>query len=129
MLPLRAYRSGTEATGFSAEQIIEAMESSQAYGTYSLDKTFDDMGEDGESSLLEKYTGFDEKGYERIETAEIIKKVMDTFNEQYRYIFRQRFIYNRSQAEIAKSLGVSQMTVSRAERNIVGRFRSELLKS
>ncbi len=118
-----------EATGFSAEQIIEAMESSQAYGTYSLDKTFDDMGEDGESSLLEKYTGFDEKGYERIETAEIIKKVMDTFNEQYRYIFRQRFIYNRSQAEIAKSLGVSQMTVSRAERNIVGRFRSELLKS
>lgn len=118
-----------EATGFSAEQIIEAMESSQAYGTYSLDKTFDDMGEDGESSLLEKYTGFDEKGYERIETAEIIKNVMDTFNEQYRYIFRQRFIYNRSQAEIAKSLGVSQMTVSRAERNIVGRFRSELLKS
>lgn len=118
-----------EATGFSAEQIIEAMEGSQAYGTYSLDKTFDDMGEDGESSLLEKYTGFDEKGYERIETAEIIKKVMETFNEQYRYIFRQRFIYNRSQAEIAKSLGVSQMTVSRAERNIVSRFRAELYKS
>lgn len=116
------------ATGFSEEQIIEAMEGSQAYGTYSLDKTFDDMGEDGESSFLEKYTGFDEKGYERIETSEIINKVMDGFNDQYRYIFKERFIYNRSQAEIAKTLGVSQMTVSRAERNIINQFRSELYK-
>ena len=118
----------TEATGFSEEQIIGAMEGPQAYGTYSLDKTFDDMGEDGESSFLEKYTGFDEKGYERIETSEIINKVIDGFNDQYRYIFKERFIYNRSQAEIAKTLGVSQMTVSRAERSIINQFRSELYK-
>ena len=117
-----------EATGFSPEQIIEAMEGAQAYGTYSLDKTFDDMGEEGENSFLEKYTGFDEKGYERVETSEIISKVMESFNDQYLYIFKQRFIYNRSQAEIAKSLGVSQMTVSRAERNIISRFREELYK-
>lgn len=112
-------------TGFTQEQIVEAMESSQAYGTYSLDKTFDDMGEDGENPFLEKYTGFDEKGYERIETSEIIQKVMDGFSDQYRYIFKERFIYNRSQAEIAKNLGVSQMTISRAERNIVSQFREE----
>lgn len=118
----------SQITGFSEEQIIEAMEGSQAYGTYSLDKTFDDMGEDGESSFLEKYTGFDEKGYERIETNEIIKVVMDKFNDQYRYIFKERFIYNQSQAEIAKVLGVSQMTVSRAERNIIDMFREELHK-
>lgn len=117
-----------KATGYSVEQIIEAMESAQAYGTYSLDKTFDDMGEDGESSFLEKYTGFDEKGYERIETNEIIKKVMDKFTDQYRYIFKERFIYNQSQAEIAKVLGVSQMTVSRAERSIISMFREELNK-
>ena len=115
-------------TGFTEEQIIEAMESSQAYGTYSLDKTFDDIGEDGESSFLEKYTGFDEKGYERIETSEIIKKVVDGFNDQYRYIFKERFLYNKSQAEIAKTLGVSQMTVSRAERNIIAQFRAEMKK-
>lgn len=112
-------------TGFTQEQIVEAMESAQAYGTYSLDKTFDDMGEDGDNSFLEKYTGFDEKGYERIETSEIIQKVMDGFSDQYRYIFKERFIYNRSQADIAKTLGVSQMTISRAERNIVSQFREE----
>ena len=115
-----------EATGFTEEQIIEAVDSSQAYGTYSLDKTFDDAGEDGENAFLERYTGFDEKGFERIETSEIIDSVLDTFNEQNKYIFRERFIYNRSQADIAKTLGVSQMTISRAERNIIKQFRAEL---
>lgn len=115
-----------EATGFTEEQIIEAIDSSQAYGTYSLDKTFDDAGEDGENSFLERYTGFDEKGFERIETSEIIDSVLDTFNGQNKYIFRERFIYNRSQADIAKTLGVSQMTISRAERNIIKQFQEEL---
>lgn len=117
-----------EATGFTQELIIEAMESSQAYGTYSLDKTFDDIGEDGESAFLERYTRFDEKGYERIETSEIINKVINELSDQNRYIFKERFLYNRSQAEIAKVLGVSQMTVSRAEKAIVQRFREEMRK-
>ena len=96
-----------KATGFTEEQIIEATDSSHAYGTYSLDKTFDDAGEDGENSFLERYTGFDDKGFERVETSEIIDKVMETFNSQNRYIFRERFIYNRSQADIAKTLGMT----------------------
>lgn len=116
----------SKVTGFSEEQILEAMEGSQAYGTYSLDKTFDDMGEDGESSFLEKYTGFDEKGYERVEMGEIISSVMEKFDERSRYIFKERFIFNKSQAEIAKVLHVSQMTVSRAERAIIEMFREEL---
>ena len=115
-----------EYTGYTVEQIIEALESSQAYGTYSLDKTFDDAGEDGESPFLERYTGFDEAGYESVETSEIIKKVMDTFSDQYKTIFRERFINDRSQSDIARELGISQMSVSRAERNMISRFRAEL---
>ena len=115
-----------EYTGYTVEQIIEALESSQAYGTYSLDKTFDDAGEDGESPFLERYTGFDEAGYERVETSEIIKKVMDTFSDQYKTIFRERFINDSSQSDIARELGISQMSVSRAERNMISRFRAEL---
>lgn len=117
-----------EFTGYTEEQIIEAIESSHAYGTYSLDKTFDEAGEDGENAFLEKYTGFNEHGYDQIETAEIINKVVNTFNDQYKFIFHERFINNKSQSEIAKSLGISQMTVSRAEKNIVGKFRAELFR-
>ena len=117
-----------EFTGYTEEQIIEAIESSHAYGTYSLDKTFDEAGEDGENAFLEKYTGGNEHGYDQIETSEIINKVVNTFNDQYKFIFRERFINNKSQSEIAKSLGISQMTVSRAEKNIVGKFRAELFR-
>lgn len=115
-----------EATGFTEEQVLESMESAKSYGTYSLDRTYNDIGEDGESPFLEKYTGFDEVGYERIETKEIIQNVMSKFNDQMKYIFKERFIYNRSQADIAKALGVSQMTISRAEKNIISRFQEEL---
>ena len=115
-------------TGLSSEVILEAMESAQAYGTYSLDKTFDEAGADGDNSFLEKYTGFEEIGFERIETSEIIDKVLKEFNDQYRYIFKERFIHNRSQSEIAKVLGVSQMTVSRAEKNIIAVFKKEFNK-
>lgn len=117
-----------DATGFSYEQIVEAMEGAKSYGTYSLDKTFDEMGEDGESSYLEKYTGFEEKGYQKVEIEEIMRKVMAKMNQQHLYIFRQRFIHNKSQAEIAKALGVSQMTVSRAEKAIIGKFKEEFNK-
>ena len=115
-----------EATGFTEEQVLESMESAKSYGTYSLDRTYNDIGEDGESPFLEKYTGFDEVGYERIETKEIIQNVMSEFNDQMKYIFKERFIYNRSQADIAKALGVSQMTISRAEKSIISRFQEEL---
>ena len=115
-----------EATGLPEDQIIEALDSAQAYATYSLDKTFEDSGEDGDTPYLERYTGFDEVGYDRVEIGEIIEKVMDTFDEQYKYIFRERFINNKSQSAIAEELGVSQMTISRAEKNMVQKFRTEL---
>lgn len=108
------------------EQVLEALESYRAYGTYSLDRTFDDAGEDGENSMLEKFTGFEDKGYDRIETGEIISNVIKTFDDRNKYIFRERFLKNKSQAEIAKELGLSQMTISRSEKNMVNKFRAEL---
>ena len=115
-----------EATGFTEEQIVEAIESAHAYNAYSLDQSFDEAGEDGESAFLEKYTGFEEAGYKQVELSEIIHGVLDKMSEQEKYIFRERFIYNRSQADIADTIGVSQMTISRAEKKIIEKFRKEL---
>ena len=63
-----------------------------------------------------------------VEINEIIKKVLDGMTDTNRYIFRKRFIEEKTQAEIAKVLGVSQMTISRAEKAIVDRFRKEVEK-
>ena len=111
------------ATGYSEEQVIEAMDSAKAYGTYSLESASES---EEESSALEKFIGFEDTGFERIEIAEIIKKVLSSMSDTNRYIFRQRFMENRSQADIAEELGVSQMTISRAEKAITERFKKEV---
>ena len=112
-----------DATGFTEEQIIMALESSKAYGTFSLESAADS---DEEGSAIEKFVGFTDKGFERVELGEIITRVLSGMSDTNRYIFRQRFIENRSQSEIAKELGVSQMTISRAEKHIIEKFKAEI---
>lgn len=115
-----------EETGIDEEQIIEALDSSKAYSAYSLDQSFDEEGDDGDA-LFERYTAFEEVGYTRVELMEIINKVVSEMKEQERKIFTERFLKDRSQSDIARELGVSQMTVSRAEKAMVGKFRAELM--
>ncbi|MEG0663081.1 MAG: sigma factor-like helix-turn-helix DNA-binding protein, partial [Anaerovoracaceae bacterium] len=59
---------------------------------------------------------------------EIIDTVLGSLSDTNRYIFKKRFVEEKSQGEIAKALGVSQMTISRAEKNIKERFAMELQK-
>lgn len=118
----------SEITGLTHEQIIQAMESAKAYGTYSLDSPATTSDEEADAAALEKYIGFEDNGFERVELDEIINNVLKNFSDTYKYIFKQRFILNKSQSEIASKLGVSQMTVSRAEKAIIESFKKELKK-
>ena len=118
----------SEITGLTHEQIIQAMESAKAYGTYSLDSPATTSDEEADVAALEKYIGFEDNGFERVELGEIINNVLKNFSDTYKYIFKQRFILNKSQSEIASKLGVSQMTVSRAEKAIIESFKKELKK-
>ena len=61
-----------------------------------------------------------------MEDYEIIEKVLSEMTGTNRYIFKKRFVEEKSQNEIAKDLGVSQMTISRAEKKILERFAREL---
>ena len=112
-----------EVTGYSREQIMQSLESSKAYGTYSLESA--GASEENEDNPREQYIGFEDAGYERVEINEIISKVLAGFSDTYKRIFRERFIENKSQAAIAKELGVSQMTISRAEKSIIEQFKKE----
>ncbi|MEA4921969.1 MAG: sigma-70 family RNA polymerase sigma factor [Eubacteriaceae bacterium] len=117
-----------ELMGEKEENVLMAMESSMAYGAYSLDETFSDSGDEGEGSKYEKFTSVEEVGYNGLENREIINTVLSQLTDASRYIFKKRFIEEKSQTDIAKTLGVSQMTVSRAEKNIKERFAKELQK-
>lgn len=110
------------------EEVLEAMESGQAYGTFSLQQTFDETGNEGESPIFERFTAKEELGYTNFENSEIIKQVMETFSDQEKKVFAMRFFADKTQQEIANEIGVSQMTVSRMEKKLRSRFREEYNK-
>jgi RNA polymerase sigma-B factor len=114
-----------EYLGYSEEDILEAMESGQAYGTFSLQQTYDDGGNEGEASIFEKYTARDEVGYINFENNEVIKAVLNKLNDQELKVFRMRFFDEKTQQQIADEIGVSQMTVSRLEKKLRDKFREE----
>ena len=118
-----------EAMGSDRGEILEVIEGGRAYSTMSLDQKFADWGEDSDSPAFEKYTADREKGYDRLEYEEMIENVLSELSDTNMYIFKKRFLENRSQAEIAADLGVSQMTISRAEKNIKSRFAKELARA
>lgn len=113
----------------SEEELLRAMESGMAYGVYSLDQTYEEDGESGEGAKFEKYTSTDENGYERLEDIEIINTVLSGMGTTDKFVFRQRFVEEKSQAEIAKLLGVSQMTISRIEKRIKNLFATEVARA
>ena len=113
-----------EALNVSEEELVEAMESGKAYGTYSLQQTFDEEGEN-ENPALEKYAAHEDRSYASFENADFIRSVVNRLPEDLRNVFRWRFLEEKTQSEIAEKLGVSQMSVSRMEKRIREMFRSE----
>ena len=98
------------ALGCSVEEIIEGIDSSNAYSTLSLDAT--DDSEDGGGSMLDAIGVMDEN-LEHVEIRESLKPLLDALEPREKKILLLRFFKNRTQTQIAEEIGVSQMHVSR----------------
>lgn len=107
----------------SEEEIVEALESSRAYTTYSLEHEVEG-GEEGETAI-DRYLGDEEEGYDGFDTSDVLEKVMQELSPTEKDIIRKRFLHEMSQREVAEALGISQMTVSRIERAMKNRFITE----
>lgn len=105
------------------ELILQAMEGSKSYGTYSLQQTFDEERE-SESSVYERYAGQEDAAFASFENADLIKSVIRELSPQEQEIFQMRFIQNKTQQEIANAFDISQMTVSRIEKRLKDKFRA-----
>ncbi len=78
--------------------------------------------------MLEKFLAVTDKGYESVELSEVIETVIASMSEREKAFFEKRYLQNKTQAEIAEELGVSQMTISRTEKEIRRKFAEELHK-
>ncbi|MGD9959509.1 RNA polymerase sigma factor SigF [Nocardioides sp.] len=96
--------------GCSVEDILEGLESSNAYATVSLDA--ESGSEDGPPAMLASL-GVDDIGLHNVDLRESIKPVIERLPDREKQILMLRFFANLSQSEIAAEVGVSQMHVSR----------------
>jgi RNA polymerase sigma-B factor len=120
-------RELAEKLGCSVEEIVEGIESSNAYSTLSLDAT-DDGSEDGGVSMMEMM-GLDDEELEQIEIRESIKPLLEALPPREKRILLLRFFKNKTQSEIAAEIGVSQMHVSRLLSRTLDRLRTSLQES
>ncbi|HET9840556.1 MAG TPA: RNA polymerase sigma factor SigF [Nocardioides sp.] len=117
-------RELSQEIGCSVEEIVEGIESGNAYSTLSLDST-DDGGDDNAVSMLE-FIGLDDEELEQIEIRESIKPLLEALPTREKRILLLRFFKNRTQSEIAAEIGVSQMHVSRLLTRTLAQLRMSL---
>ena len=103
-------RELAETIGCSVEDIVEGLESGNAYSTLSLDAG--DDSEDGAATMLDAI-GVEDGGLAHVEIRESIKPLLDGLPAREKKILLLRFFRNMTQSQIAEEIGVSQMHVSR----------------
>ncbi len=116
-------REIAESIGCSVEEIIEGLESSNAYATLSLDAT-DDSDEGGPSML--DAIGIDDAALAHVEIRESVKPLLEGLPAREKQILLLRFFKNMTQSQIAAEIGVSQMHVSRLLARTLEQLRASL---
>lgn len=109
--------------GCSVDDVIEGIESSNAYATLSLDAG--DGSDDGVFTMLDSM-GVDDAGIEHVELRESIKPLLENLPPREKNILMLRFFKNMTQSQIAAEVGVSQMHVSRLLTKTLDHLREAL---
>ena len=63
---------------------------------------------------------------EKILNHMLLEQLLGTLTENERQLIRMRYFQDKTQVEVAKSLGISQVQVSRMEKRILLRLRREV---
>ena len=107
--------------GVSEEEVLEGLESANAYAAVSLEATDDADGQ----SVLDTLGGLDE-ALEGVEYRESLKPLLEQLPPREKKILLLRFFGNMTQSQIAAELGISQMHVSRLLARTLAQLRDGL---
>lgn len=101
-----------KAAGATEEEVLEALETGQAYSSVSLSSGPGGGDEDGDLDPLESF-GTEEAQYEITEDRAVLAPGFAALDERERFILHLRFFEGLTQSQIAARVGISQMHVSR----------------
>jgi RNA polymerase sigma-B factor len=105
-------------TGLTEEQVLEAMELGGANRLLS----FDVPAGEGGGRLFDP--GREDSGFAAVDRRALLGVLLARLSDRERQVLHLRFVEGRTQAEIAKQLGVSQMYVSRMLTRTLSRLRA-----
>jgi RNA polymerase sigma-B factor len=105
------------------DEVLEGLESSNAYSAISLDAP--DL--DDETSAMSDTLGMTDQALEGVEYRESLKPLLEKLPPREKRILLLRFFANMTQSQIAAELGISQMHVSRLITRTLAQLREGLL--
>ncbi|MFN2524632.1 MAG: RNA polymerase sigma factor SigF [Mycobacteriales bacterium] len=108
----------------SEEEILEGLESANAYSAVSLDAP---DGGDDDSPAVADTLGMMDDSLEGVEYRESLKPLLEKLPPREKRILLLRFFGNMTQSQIAAELGISQMHVSRLLARTLAQLRQGLL--
>jgi RNA polymerase sigma-B factor len=109
----------------SEEEVLEGLESANAYSAVSLDAP--DSGDD-EAPAVADTLGVQDESLEGVEYRESLKPLLERLPPREKRILLLRFFGNMTQSQIAIELGISQMHVSRLLARTLAQLRRGLLE-
>ena len=110
--------------GMTEEEILEGLESANAYSAVSLDAP---DGGDDDSPAVADSLGMMDDALEGVEYRESLKPLLEQLPPREKKILMLRFFGNMTQSQIAGELGISQMHVSRLLARTLAQLRQGLL--
>jgi RNA polymerase sigma-B factor len=114
--------------GATSEEIIEAHELGSAYAALSLDAERKPGGETTGLTLSDGLGELD-ANLARLEDRACLRAAFRVLDAQERTIMYLRFYEQLSQSDVARRLGISQMSVSRLQRRALEKLRATLRAS
>lgn len=112
--------------GVSEEEVLEGLESANAYSTVSIDAGTD---EDGTPAAVLDTFGVDDEALEGVEYRESLRPLLAELTQRERQILMLRFFRNMTQSQIATEIGISQMHVSRLLARTLAQLREGLIEN
>lgn len=114
-----------QAAGVEPADVLEALETSQAYNSVSLQSPLGGEHSDEEAMLID-YLGQEEQNYDVMEDRTILAPGFAKLDKRERTILYLRFFEGLTQSQIAARVGISQMHVSRLIRRSLEKLREEI---
>ena len=110
--------------GLSEEEVLEGLDTSNAYAVVSLDAPASD---EGDGPTFSEQIGGEDETLDALEYRAALGPLIAELPERERRILYLRFFRGMTQSQIAARLGISQMHVSRLLTRTLGRLRAGLL--